>query len=96
MKVSLWIDSYTLSVDTQDMEILARWLVEHLTDIDWNPATECRVHVSPGFSSVPPHRPDWFADTRIFGLDGTAREPEDVVRLLQEQIALARELRDRK
>ena len=100
MRVTLEVDGYPLRIDTQNAETLARWLIEQFTTIEWQPTTDCRVYVSPGFAVGSDNQlhPDWIADSRIITERGDARSPEDVVAMLARQVETLRTLQhqDRK
>lgn len=96
MNVRLTVDAITFTIATHDPDLLARWLVERFAEIEFTPATDCRVMISPGWRRNPepgnPYQPDWVADSRVIGGSVEVRSPAEFVEALQEQLREAEKL----
>lgn len=99
MRVRIEIDGYSLEIATRDPELLARWLGEVFTAIDWSPATLVRAQAWPGFvQGGTPRQPhpgaDWIADSRIITRFSEIKSPQEFVDMLQRQINERKKLTD--
>ena len=90
MRMELRIDNYRRVIDTTDLELLGKWLVEQFTSIEWNNATQCEAFAYPGWH--PDGTPDWITDIRIVGQRESVKTPEDVVTFLADQVRQLRAL----
>jgi hypothetical protein len=89
VKAELFIDGYPYGITTSDPELLARWLVEVFSNVDWTPATLAEIRVTPTWGRVDgklPARPDWICDTRILGERAQVRTPREFAEALLSQI----------
>lgn len=91
MRIQVEIDGLGRTIETRDPETLARWLIETFDDVNWTPATYCRVLVYPSWGPDSERLPDWIADSRFMDLPVPVKSPEELVAALGERL---REFRD--
>ena len=90
-------------IDTRDLSMLARWIVQTLADLQPTPQTPATVMAWPQWapSEDAQGRTDWIADSRILGQMVKVLTPRDVVDVLrgqieeQEKLAAADAMRNR-
>lgn len=94
MRVYIGIDSYSVQITTRDPELLARWLGEVFTGVDWQPSTYIRVQVwpTPVMNGKPQPDLDWIADSRIITRWARISSPQEFVDELQAQVNELKEL----
>ena len=98
---SAWGDSRC--IDTRDLSMLARWIVQTLADLQPTPQAPATVMAWPQWapSEDAQGRADWIADSRVLGQMVKVLTPRDVVDVLrgqieeQEKLAAADAIRNR-
>ncbi len=76
------------SIDTRDLDMLARWIVQTLLDFQPTPYMPAMVQAWPQWapSEDGQGRADWITDSRILGYMQQVRTPREVVDYLAEQV----------
>jgi hypothetical protein len=100
MRVEMRVDGIIRTIDSRNPDLLAQWLLEIFSEVEWNAATECRVWCWPSFAPPGPRGPrrdwadslpDWVTDSRFLGFPVEAKSPEELLDSLGEQLRAYRE-----
>lgn len=82
-------------IDTRDLDMLAKWIVQTLLEIQPDPQRPAMVQSWPQWAPSPDGqggRADWIADSRVLGYIQEVRSPAEVVGYLAEQVRRQEEL----
>jgi hypothetical protein len=97
VRIEMRIDAITRTIDSRDPQLLALWVLEILSEVQWNAATLCQIWCWPSFApGAGADRwanplPDWIQDSRFMGYPIKARTPEELLEGLGEQLRTYRE-----
>jgi hypothetical protein len=98
VRVEMRIDGITRIMDSRNPDLLAQWLLEIFSEVEWSPETWCQIVCWPSFAYGPSGRtagasalPDWVTDSRFLGIPVDARTPEELLHGLGEQLRHYRE-----
>lgn len=98
MRLSINIDNTQYVIDSTDPELLGKWVIEIFGRAIAGGITQATYITMQAYPSWIPDdnngHPDWIADSRIIGNVYEVRAPEDIVRILGEQIKEYNAIRD--
>ena len=91
MIVRLMIDGMVTQIDTRNPQLLAVWLAEQFTRIDWTPATVVEAQAWPSWArdrqATGGYSSDWIPDSRYLGVPLPVRSPEEMLAALGDELA---------
>lgn len=94
MRVQLHIDGLVTQIETRNPQLLAAWLAEKFTEIQWTEATRVEAQAWPSFArdanTASGYSPDWIADSRYLGVPLPVRSPEEMLAALGDELAKCR------
>jgi hypothetical protein len=82
------------TIDTRDLDMMAKWIVQTLLDIQPTPDAPAMVQSWPRWTPDETGRgqADWIADSRVLGYMQKVRTPREVVAYLADQVAAQEKL----